>query len=332
MTGAAVNGRPTGDSAVTLADIRTRDSDLAVETARRIAEHRAQITVDDPRAVDFRISTAQSPTLSVDVVSAGGVRYVTTGEPIDFLLAGTLERGRIQLRAGNEEVRLARRDGFLYPLENGYHSDCSDPALIDLRIPSAYVAQLAEELTGIPAAALRFRSLAPVSAPMGEYWAATVRFIAGRMHAAEGGPPPLIVDQLLRLGASAVLAVFPNTSMTTGPRPETATTATGVVRRAVAFIEACADQPLTAEEIAAAVGLGVRSVQLAFRRQLDTTPMAYLRRVRLERARQELQDADPGTGVTVANTARRWGYLSPSRFAGDYRAAFRESPGHTLRS
>ncbi|WP_306206367.1 helix-turn-helix transcriptional regulator [Actinoplanes sp. RD1] len=332
MTGAATDGRSADAGIITFAEVRTRDSDAAVETARQIAEHRARITVDDPRAVDFRISTAYSPLLCADVVSAGGVRYVTSGEPIDYLLAGTLTRGRIALRAGREEVRLAGRDGFLYPLENGYHSDCTDPALLDLRIPAAYVARLAEEMTGMPAAALRFHSLAPISPSMAEYWAATVAFIADRMHAAGTGRHPLIVDQLLRLGASALLTVFPNTSMVTGPRPESATTATGVVRRATAFIEAGADRPLTAAQIAEAVGLGIRSVQLAFRRQLDTTPMAYLRRVRLERARQELEAADPAAGVTVAATARRWGYPSASRFAGHYRELFGETPGHTLRS
>ncbi|PRC60869.1 AraC family transcriptional regulator, partial [Mycobacterium sp. ITM-2017-0098] len=36
-----------------------------------------------------------------------------------------------------------------------------------------------------------------------------------------------------------------------------------------------------------------RAIQYAFREHLNTTPLEYLRRVRLERAHQELKSADP---------------------------------------
>ena len=72
-------------------------------------------------------------------------------------------------------------------------------------------------------------------------------------------------------------------------------------------------------------------MQIAFRRQLDTTPMAYLRRVRLDRAHEQLRAADPGQGTTVTTVATRWGFASPSRFTADYRAAYGELPSHALR-
>ncbi len=46
-------------------------------------------------------------------------------------------------------------------------------------------------------------------------------------------------------------------------------------------------------DIAAAVGVTPRSVQYTFRRHLGTTPLEYLRRVRLDRAHRDLQAADP---------------------------------------
>jgi AraC-like DNA-binding protein len=57
-----------------------------------------------------------------------------------------------------------------------------------------------------------------------------------------------------------------------------------------------------------------------------------LRRVRLEQAHRELQTADPTTGTTVAEIARRWGWASPTNFATAYRKQYRLPPSHTLRT
>ena len=67
----------------------------------------------------------------------------------------------------------------------------------------------------------------------------------------------------------------------------------------------------------------------AFRRHLGTTPMTYLRRVRLGCAHQELHDG--GDGLTVTEIAYRWGFSNPSRFAQYYRAEYGTGPSDTLR-
>jgi AraC-like DNA-binding protein len=104
-----------------------------------------------------------------------------------------------------------------------------------------------------------------------------------------------------------------------------------VVRRAVEVIEARAAEPLTVADVAGAVGTGVRSLQHGFRVHLATTPMAYLRRIRLERVRAELLAAAPDTELSVTDAAFRWGFVHPGRFAQAYRAAYGEPPSVTLR-
>jgi AraC-like DNA-binding protein len=69
---------------------------------------------------------------------------------------------------------------------------------------------------------------------------------------------------------------------------------------------------------------------MAFRRELDTTPMAYLRTVRLARAHRELLDLGPGQ-ETVTAVAYRWRFSSTSRFSAYYRDAYGVTPKHTLR-
>ena len=68
--------------------------------------------------------------------------------------------------------------------------------------------------------------------------------------------------------------------------------------------------PLTVSSIAARSHASVRSLQQGFRRHLDTSPMAYLRDVRLRRAHQSLLEADPST-TSVASIAYQLGVHQP---------------------
>ncbi|MFE2728281.1 helix-turn-helix domain-containing protein [Kitasatospora sp. NPDC059327] len=62
---------------------------------------------------------------------------------------------------------------------------------------------------------------------------------------------------------------------------------------------------------------------------MDVTPMAYLRRVRLDAAHRDLLAADPGS-TTVTRVAMQWGFAHPGHFAARYRDAYRIPPSATL--
>jgi transcriptional regulator GlxA family with amidase domain len=103
-----------------------------------------------------------------------------------------------------------------------------------------------------------------------------------------------------------------------------------MLRRALAYIDDHADRPVTIADIAGAAHVTVRALQYAFRRHLDTTPLAHLRRVRLAHAHHDLVTADPGTGATVTAIAARWGFHHPGRVAALYRHTYRRAPHETL--
>lgn len=113
---------------------------------------------------------------------------------------------------------------------------------------------------------------------------------------------------------------------TVGGPPTTSSAA--VVRRAAQLLDDHCGEPLGTPDVAEALQVSVRSLQSGFREHLATTPMAYLRRARLERIRAALQD---GTAGTVTEAAGRWAYPHLGRLAVDYRAAYGESPAQTLR-
>jgi AraC-like DNA-binding protein len=104
-----------------------------------------------------------------------------------------------------------------------------------------------------------------------------------------------------------------------------------VVRRVVELVDAAPEKPWTVADLALFAGVSARSLHAAFRRQLGTSPMSYVRRRRLEHAHDELLDLDPSSGTRVIDVALRHGFTHTGRFAAAYRARFGESPSTTLR-
>lgn len=194
------------------------------------------------------------------------------------------------------------------------------------------VSRLAAEVLGRDEAPVSFRVPRPHSPEHARYWWATVRYVnqvvAGSRVATAS---PRARAEAFRLLGVALLDAFPYEITGSDPRCRDHVEP-AVIRRAVEVIETHADNPtLDATTIAAASGVGVRALQIGFRRHRQTTPMAYLRRVRLARAHEDLRRADPSRGETVAEIATRWGFVSPSHFAAQYRDAYGLRPSETLR-
>lgn len=102
------------------------------------------------------------------------------------------------------------------------------------------------------------------------------------------------------------------------------------VRRAESYMRDHLQQPLTVHGIAEFVGVSPRTLQYGFKAYRHTTPMEFLRTVRLSVAREALVKAR-STGRKVSEIAELCGYVSLSHFSRDYRAWFDESPSDTIR-
>jgi len=102
------------------------------------------------------------------------------------------------------------------------------------------------------------------------------------------------------------------------------------VKRTLDAMHAEPWRQFTAGDLAAIAGVGVRVLQEAFRQHVGVSPLAYLRRLRLDGVHAELSKSDPWQ-VNVSEVAYRWGFTHLGRFAGSYRARFGVSPSQTLR-
>ena len=100
--------------------------------------------------------------------------------------------------------------------------------------------------------------------------------------------------------------------------------APATVRRAEEFMRSSAETSLTIGDIANAAGCSDRALQAAFQMFRGTSPMAALRRIRLELAHRDIMASDGSR--SVAEIANRYGFSNPGRFANRYQLAFGEYP------
>lgn len=104
-----------------------------------------------------------------------------------------------------------------------------------------------------------------------------------------------------------------------------------VARVAQEFINEHVGEALVVNDIACHAGVSVRGLQESFKRHLGTTPMSYLRDVRLDQIHKTLRSCDPSSAMTVTKAASLWGFGHLPRLAAAYRQRFGELPSQTLR-
>ena len=102
------------------------------------------------------------------------------------------------------------------------------------------------------------------------------------------------------------------------------------LRRAVDYIMANLDGPLSVGRIAAAAGVHGRSLQRAFRTHFGASVMEYVTNCRLDRAHAALLVSDTAA-TSVTDVAFANGFSHPGRFAAAYGRRFGELPSETGR-
>lgn len=250
----------------------------------------------------------------------GHIDFEVAGEPAGDYIFGHLTSGRVRYSSDGEDRFLAGGDAFLtVPPGRPYTAAAVDPQASMVVFSQAVVDEVADDV--------RFTGCRPLSTCAENAWRSTCAVLQDEVLPAFGGNL-LVVANATRLLVAATLATFPNSTLDGPTAVDRCDAHPLTVRRAVAFIEDNAANCITVADIARAARVSIRAVQLAFRRHLDTTPMAYLRSVRLSCAHADLR---AGNGSVTA-IAARWGYARPSVFAAHYRAAYGVSPSQTLRS
>jgi AraC-like DNA-binding protein len=197
-----------------------------------------------------------------------------------------------------------------------------------LRIDAeALTSKLAALLGARPVRPLEFHPSAELCLPEVQRLQRMAFFLVGEIDAVGPAPPPSLLAELEQ--AVMVCFLFGNRHNHTHLLERKAA---GVAPRQVClaedYIEANWNRPITVEALAAATGVSVRSIFKYFRESRGYSPMAFVKQIRLERARAMLLAADATTSVT--GVALACGFYSLGHFARDYRDCFGELPSETL--
>lgn len=188
------------------------------------------------------------------------------------------------------------------------------------------VRHLAALLGDEPNAPLAFSSSMDLQQGPGRSLAGFLRLVATEFDGAGVLDSPLLASRFEQLVLTSLLTLQPS-NYTSRLRVCARPIASRSVGRVIDYIHENAAEPVRLADLVAISGVAGRTLIKHFRDGKGVSPMRYLRSVRLERVRADLQSGAPN-GVMTA--ALRWGFGHAGRFAIEYRERFGESPSATL--
>lgn len=308
--------------------MRTRDLDEAVAAVTEVyCEHRVRVT-DAACSVDVRLEVARPTTQPMVELSYGAPVHIDAGAFPRLFLIMHCAGGAARARQAGREARW--QEGGTLPFSAGLETELwFDRAFVQrgVRLGAEQLETLCARWLGYPLTQpLRF-SLHAFSPQLEQVWQRTLAYLwafESNGRSLVGAAKASFDEYLLTL----LLHQHPHNysdDLQAPPAPPVPR----LVRRAERYMIDHADAAITVSDVAAELGVSVRTLQEGFRRCRSTTPIAVLRQARLQRVRDELLRRDCTIGVTAV--ALRFGFAHLGRFSASYRAAFGESPSVTWR-
>jgi AraC-like DNA-binding protein len=272
----------------------------------------------------FRYAAVGDSTMSLHTARFAG-QVVGDLPPSDAVIVQWLQSGSSRIDTGGAALEM--EPGVPVPLlpDRTFSFVMDDYEQRLVHLSRDVVERVASEQGADLSAGLHFDHTAQPTEQSVRTWHNTVALISHTLR--DGSPGRLLHAEMARLAAASLLEMYPQHRPA---RPSPEGTALSVhVRAAVEYIDEHARMPITTSSLALHLDVSLRALQEAFQRDLQTTPNTYIRRVRLDRVRQELLVSDP-TVVTVREVAAAWGFAHLGRFAQQYAVEFGETPTATL--
>ncbi|MGV9817507.1 AraC family transcriptional regulator [Nocardia xishanensis] len=271
-------------------------------------------------------------TISVDQLELG-FDMAYRADPLGRVCLCEMESGAIEetFADGSTDTFVSGDLALIAPPDEPYSGVVRDARYRLTMFDPKLLTQVAAAIPGRGAEPVRLTHHRPVSDTSVAQLRQVIRWLQQHvLDVPEARESPLIAASAGQCLAAGVLQAFPNNASADPTVVDRRDAHPDTLRRAIAYIEAHANEPITVADIAAGAYVSIRAVQLAFRRHLDSTPMSYLRKVRLAAAHEQLRATGPGSGQTVTSVAADWGFAHPGRFASAYREAYGVSPQTTL--
>ena len=316
------------------ARVTTDDVDEAAEEIGRIfCPHDLEPAQAREACFSARHNCAAFDGFSINYVAYGGSVGIDPGCLERFFLVQIPLAGAAHIRAGNTELDAApeRTASLLSPTipTRMMWRDCAQAILL---LDRRMVEQRAAALSGRAAGTVEFDPVIDLEAPSGRALRTSLAELmllaerlgpSGRLPAvAMADWSELLLDHLLngqRHGLSDAIERFSGRAERL-PR---------ALRTARDHLAGNAGEPLDLAQLACASGIGIRALQLGFRRHFGQSISEMLLDMRLAALHARLAQGSPDASIT--DIAFDLGFTHLGRMAGAYREKFGETPSATLR-
>jgi len=304
--------------------LSTDDPDALAETARPFI---GDVSVERRRFGDFRgrIDAVELTRVALCRIRLRNAQV--TSERRGFLGVWLPLDGTVELKTVPQRLALPAGVVAVTPGERKLAFETDGADLLVAAFGNDFVASVSQTVNG-GGGDLRVGGTLPTDTA----WTASFRRYLQFVWAEVSQPTPgvLTSDLVLRAYEEALLAslFFASREISiarpaSDPRPHS-------LRRAEGYIAANLGDAISVADLSRVAGVSSSTLSRAFRTHHGCGPMAFAKRQRLDRARQELTIAEP-RGATVTDVATRFGFFHLAQFAADYRKAFGEKPSETLR-
>ncbi len=283
--------------------------------------------------LDLRHNRVRLSQLGINVLTYGAPVEIDPGERGDFYMLLLPLQGHATTECGGRRVTLdAGTMGVLHPRQVTRMQWSGDCEMIMLEVPRLMLEDVIG--AGAPGAdsgptlalprasqsvAAWWQSVLDMTHSLhhyGEQWLAQPRMQLAIEEFLVAGLRTLFTDQCTMPAGGAVLSANSQRAL----------------QKAVDYIHAHASDRMTVVDIASAACVSARTLEVAFRRRYDQSPLGYVRGVQLDRVHEALRTARLAKRpVQVTDVAMANGFTHMGRFAGYYKKRFGNSPTQTLR-
>lgn len=275
---------------------------------------------------DFQLHCCVDDGVSVTWITSSGsdvrVRFTNASD----LLSLSVTRGRLEMLDDRGAVPLEAGDIGVVCLESSAEMHWDRVELEVFSFPRASLGRL----LGTSAHTLNLRCARSTSrsSALTALWRRTAETLADDiLRTRELWESDVVREQAI----DALLAIAVEAFGVSDAKEDDLGSDAGVIARADAYMRMHLEEPISVPDVAAAVGVSVRGLQLAFSRSRAGTPLSYLRKIRMTAARAAFIAGRSIRSTTVTTIARQLGYTNVGRFTAHYREAFEETPMDTLR-
>lgn len=308
----------------------TRDLDRArSEVAKLHCEH--MLTLSKGKRLDAYYNHAPLSQISINYLEYGAEVSINPGRIADFFLLQLPLQGSAFIQMGKFEG--LSKPGLASVLSSDeeinmrWSADCQQ---LLVKIDRAAVEQQLTSLIASPLSdPIRFDLLMPGDCCKIASWWRMIHFLIAELEQGQSlhttGPAIASLEQSI---ITNLLYVQPHNYSQHILHRNTAIAPVHVIR-AEEYMRRNIAETITIDDLARVADVSPRTLHTGFKHFRHTTPMNYLRKIRLEGARNDLMCAKGGVGVT--DIATKWGFNQMGRFSCIYKQAFGESPSETLK-